>query len=202
MVLTLSIGATDFLKKHTPKKAHEAMNAVCKKYADYFSDLEAGFQFRRRNESFLDHLHRRLLHFLPERMSPEPEKASGITTNEMVLGDRFLSSSFSGHVSIDGHLALLKGQGMIGYDKAKKSFTSVWTDTLSAGMMIGNGAYNDKEKIITESGSFTNPVTGLQEKFRSETKFIDSDNYKRTVFAVNKAGKEAKLMEFEYTRKN
>ncbi len=137
-----------------------------------------------------------------DKPKTEPEQASGIITNEMVLGNRFLASSLSGHISVDGHLALLKAQGMIGYDKAKKAYTSVWTDTLSTGMMIGSARYDEKARTLTETGRFTNPLTGLEEKFRTETKFIDSDNYKRTIFAVNKAGKEARLMEFAYTRKN
>jgi len=130
----------------------------------------------------------------------EPQKAFGKTTNQMILGDRFLSSTAMGALNISGHETLVNGQGLIGYDNAKKSFSSVWTDTLSTGMVIGNGKYNEKEKTITETGRFTNPINGAEEQFRSEIRVVDADNYERTVYTTGKSGKEAKLMEFKYTK--
>ena len=132
--------------------------------------------------------------------SAEPEKATGTITNEMILGNRFLSSHVNGNISIDGHLALFKAQGLLGFDKNKGSFSSVWTDTLSTGMMLGSGKYDEKSKTLEETGKFTNPVTGLEEKFRSETKIAGDGNYERAVFSTGKSGKEAKVMQFKYSK--
>jgi len=130
----------------------------------------------------------------------EPQKAFGKITNKMTLGNRFLSSTSMGSLNISGHETPVNGQGMIGYDNARELFTSVWTDTLSTGMMIGNGKYDEKAKAIIETGRFTNPVSGAEETFRSETRVVDADNYERTVYSTGKSGKEAKLMEFTYTK--
>lgn len=131
----------------------------------------------------------------------EPQKATGKMTSDMVLGNRFLSSTIMGSVNVAGHETPLNGQGLIGYDNAKESFSSVWTDTLSTGMTIGNGKYDEKAKTITETGRFTNPFNGAEEKFRAETRLVDAGNYERTVYTTGKSGKEAKLMEFQFTKK-
>jgi hypothetical protein len=130
----------------------------------------------------------------------KPHKTKGRITNAMILEDRFLSSDEIGDLSMGGYPLPVKGQGLIGYDNAKKSFTFVWASTLSTGVMIGSGTYDKKDNAINETGTFTNPVNGAEEKFRSELKFVDADHYSRTIFSTSKSGKEARLMEFEYSR--
>jgi hypothetical protein len=119
----------------------------------------------------------------------------------MTLDDRFLSSSFVGELDVGGNYAMIKGQGLIGYDNAKKVFTSVWVDTLTTSMMTGAGKYDPKANAINETGQFTNPLTGAESRFRSELQFTDDDDYKRTIFAVGKSGKETKLMEFDCSKR-
>jgi Protein of unknown function (DUF1579) len=131
----------------------------------------------------------------------EPRRTTGTITNQMVMESRFLSSTVVGSMDIGGQQVLVKGQGLLGYDNAKKSFTSVWVDTLTTGMMIGAGNYDKKDNAIRETGQFTNPLTGGEEKFRSELQFTDGDEYKRTIFAIDKAGRESKLMEFDYSKR-
>jgi hypothetical protein len=118
----------------------------------------------------------------------------------MILNDRFLSSSEVGNLNMGGHDMSVHSQGLIGYDNAKNAFTSVWIDTLSTGMMIGSGTFDKKHKAIEETGNFTNPINGAGEKFRAELRFVGLDHYSRTIFTTGKAGKESKLMEFEYSR--
>jgi hypothetical protein len=128
----------------------------------------------------------------------EPQRTEGMIKNEMILEDRFLSSTVLGSLNIGGHLMPTKGQGLLGYDNAKKSFTSVWVDTLTTGMMIGAGQYDKKDNAIKETGRFTNPLTGTEEGFRSELQFTGPEKYKRTIFTIDKSGRETKLMEFDY----
>jgi len=131
----------------------------------------------------------------------EPRWTTGTITNQMVMGNRFLSSNVGGFLDLGGQKVLLTGQGYLGYDNAKKSFTSVWIDTMTTGTMIGAGQYDKKDNAIMETGQFTNPLTGREERFRSELKFTDEENYKRTIFVIGKSGKESKLMEFDYSKR-
>jgi hypothetical protein len=130
----------------------------------------------------------------------KPQAADGKVVNEIVLDNRFLASNFTGYVNIDGIEMPYKGQSLTGYDTAKKSFTSNWVDTLGTGIRAGIGTYNEKEKTITETGRFINPITGADENFRAETRLTSPETYERTVFTTGKSGKEAKLMEFKYTK--
>jgi hypothetical protein len=131
----------------------------------------------------------------------EPKWTKGTIRNQMTLDDRFLSSTYIGSLDIGGHDLTINGQGLIGFDNARKSFTSVWADTLTTGMMIGTGTYDRKKNVIKETGQFTNPLTGTAEKFRSELQFTDTDDYKRIIFAIDGSGKETKLMEFDYSKR-
>ena len=132
--------------------------------------------------------------------SVEPFRTEGTITNELV-DDRFLTSSANGSLNVAGHDAPMKAQGLMSYDISKKAFTSVWVDTLNTGLMVGTGKYDEKEKILTETGRFTDPVDGAEKAFRSETRYIDEANYKRTIFVTGKSGKETKLLEFDYIKK-
>lgn len=129
----------------------------------------------------------------------KPQSAKGTATNEVVLDNRFLSTVFTGYLSIDGVHTPYRGQGLIGFDTAKNSFTTAWADTLGTGITAGTGTYDDKEKTLTETGRFTNPINGEEEKFRAELR-LDGDSYTRTIYTTGKSGKEAKLMEFKYTK--
>jgi len=131
----------------------------------------------------------------------EPRWTTGTITNKMVMESRFLSSTVVGSMDIGGQQVLITGQGYLGYDNAKKIFTSFWIDTMTTGTMIGAGKYDKKDNAIRETGLFTNPLTGTEEKFRSELQFTDTQNYKRTIFAIDKSGKESKLMEFDYSKR-
>ena len=132
----------------------------------------------------------------------EPQRTKGKIGNEMILDGRFLSSTVLGSWNIGGYDVPVKGQGFIGYDNGKKSFTSVWIDTMTTGVMIGAGTYDKKANAIKETGWFTNPLNGAEERFRSELQFTSADEYKRTIFAIDKSGKESKLMEFDYSKRN
>jgi hypothetical protein len=130
----------------------------------------------------------------------KPYQSMGKITNEMIMDNRFLSGTGTGILTMGGDEMSVHSQELIGYDNAKKSFTSVWIGTLSTGMMIGSGTYDKKANAIEEAGTFTNPVNGAEEKFRSELKFVDAGHYSRTIFTTKKSGKESRLMEFEYSR--
>lgn len=159
------------------------------------------------------------------RPKAEPEHASGSVTNGMIMDDHYLSSKSNGNLNVGREQIPFEGRELIGFDNAKKSFSFVAVDTLTTGMTVGSGRFEAKPKnvgkagrvkkgmiaggksngnagVLTESGRFTNPLTGAEERFRSEIEVVDADHYTRTVFAIGKSGKESKLMEFDYSRSN
>jgi Protein of unknown function (DUF1579) len=132
----------------------------------------------------------------------KPIPSTGTVTSEMVMNDHFLSSAFSGSLSVDGQSMPIEGRELIGYDNATKSFSSVRVDSVATGIMTGSGKFDAKKRILYETGRFTNPLTGTEQRFDSELNFVDASHYTRTIFAVGKSGKKSKLMEFDYSRRN
>lgn len=131
----------------------------------------------------------------------EPQRSMGTVTSEMVLDNRFLSAKSAGSLNVGGQLIPTEGQELIGYDTVKKSFSFAAADTVTTGMMLSTGKYDEKKHVVAQAGRFTNPLTGLNQDFRSELLFVDAEHYKRTVFAADKAGRETKLIEIDYSRR-
>lgn len=132
----------------------------------------------------------------------EPEHTMGTVTNGMVMDNHYLSSKAVGTVNIGRETIPVEGQEFIGFDTAKKSLTFVAIDTLTTGVTTGKGALDEKAKVIKETGLFTNPLTGAEQDFRAEIAFVDATHYKRTVYTVHKSGRDTKLMENDYTKRN
>lgn len=155
----------------------------------------------------------------------EPQQATGFVVNDMVLDGHYLSSKVAGTRNIGREQIPFEGQELIGFDNAKKSLSFVAVDSLTTGMTVGVGKYEEKEhapakaqgkmavvitgdsktggkeRNIWETGRFTNPLTGVEQGFHSQLTFVDDGHYKRTISAVDNAGHETKLIEIDYTRK-
>ena len=131
----------------------------------------------------------------------DAQTSSGTLTNEMILGDQFLSSKTGLILNIGGQNIPYEGWGILGYDATKNVFTSVWIDTMRTGMMSGSGQYNEERKIIEEKGHFTHPLLEKEQAYRAELQFIDDDTYKRTIFMTGKPRKEFKVLEIEFNRR-
>ena len=124
-----------------------------------------------------------------------PEESKGENEIEWILGKRFLE------MDVDGTSMgqPFNGMGIIGYDNAKKEYTSVWMDTMGTGIMSATGTYDAETKTMTEEGTFTDPMSGEQ-TFKGVTQFIDKDNFTYNMFINSPSGEEVRVMEIIYTR--
>lgn len=125
-----------------------------------------------------------------------PQKIDGTCTNEMIMGGRYLKSSQK--ATMMG--MPFEGMMLLGYDNAKKEFTSVWYDNMGTGTFVSTGTYNNQDSSLTLVGSMVDPSTGKDIKCREIVKFIDKDNQVMTLY-VMQDGKEVKNMEQVMTRK-
>lgn len=130
----------------------------------------------------------------------EAQASSGLMTNEMVLGGRFLSSKTVLILNVGGQNIPYEGWGLLGYDTAKKVFTSVWADRGQVGMITATGKYNAETKTIEEKGSFTHPLIEKERDYRSVFEFTDENKHKRTVFISDASGKEFKALEAVFSK--
>ncbi len=125
-----------------------------------------------------------------------PATMTGDSKSEMILGGRYLQSKYTG--SFNG--MPFEGIGVMGYDNAKKIFTSSWIDNFGTGMMYLEGTWDGPSKTINFNGKMVDPVSGKDLPVRETLKFVD-DNTQLFEMFVTTDGKEYKSMEIKYTRK-
>ncbi len=125
-----------------------------------------------------------------------PTKTTSTSKTEMIMGGRYQLSKTSGNM-----MGMpFEGMNLMGYDNAKKVFTSTWVDNFGTGTMTMEGTWDDMAKSITLKGKGIDPMTGKELSVRQVMKFIDNDRQEMEMYD-NKAGKEVKTMEIKSTRK-
>ena len=133
-------------------------------------------------------------------MSPDakPEESSGTSSNEWIMDGRFLQQNVSG-TSMGQPFS---GMGLIGYDNLKKTYQTVWLDSMGTGMMTGASSFDADKKVFSESGHMSCPMIGGDRAYRTVTALKDNDHYSYEMYMTDpESNKEFKTMEINYTRK-
>lgn len=132
-------------------------------------------------------------------MAPDtpPQKSKASCVNKMILGGRYQSSTHTG--SFNG--MPFEGISTTGFDNAKKIFVSTWMDNMGTGIMVMEGAWDDKTKTLNLKGKQTDPTTGKEMNVREIFTVVDDNTQKMEMFMTPSGGKEFKSMEIVFTRK-
>ena len=130
--------------------------------------------------------------------SGEASRAAGTCRQAMIQGGRFLQSEFT----FGAGAAATTGLGLIGFDPAAGTFTSVWTDSRQTRMSIrqSQGRF-DGEQIVLYSRSLD---PGGKESRRSRTVSRLEENGRKLIhrqYALDPDGQERLMMELVMTRK-
>ena len=122
----------------------------------------------------------------------EPMVSTGVMTNTMVLGGRFLE-----HVYKDDS-GMFEGRGYWGYNTASDCYEGIWIDNMSTMIQIEIGhADGDTWNM---SGTSTDPGSGKPMATRSVTTLSGPDEHGIEMFCRIGDGEEFKSMEIHYTR--
>jgi Protein of unknown function (DUF1579) len=125
-----------------------------------------------------------------------PTNSNLETTNEMILGGRYLKGTHKGTM-----MGMpFEGIGTTGYDNSKKIFVSSWIDNTGTGILYMEGSWDATTKSINLSGKSTDPLTGKDIPTREVWKFVDDTHQELEMFFTEK-GKEFKGMEIMFTKK-
>src|SRR5262245_57882003 len=134
--------------------------------------------------------------------TPVPPPAKGSETNTLIGGlwlvtdfkSDFMGAPFSGH-------------GINGWDATKKKYVSVWTDTMSSGLMRGEASYDAAKKTMTgwmegpDVGPHEGPNVGQAARVKVTTEYKDADTRVFTMYAPGSTGKEPATMRITYKRR-
>lgn len=128
-----------------------------------------------------------------------PQKSKSTTVNKMIMGGRYQQSMHTGNM-----MGMpFEGMSTMGYDNAKKTFTSTWIDNMGTGTMILEGPWDEASKTLTLTGKVIDPSAGNAKEMtvRETYKVIDDNNHLMEMYCNGMDGKEFKTMEIKFTKK-
>lgn len=127
--------------------------------------------------------------------SAAPMESDGTSQSEMILGGRYLQSTFSGTM-----MGMpFEGISITGYDNAKKEYFNTWIDNMGTGLAYAKGKYDESTKSTEFKGTMVDPMTGKDSPFREVFKVIDKNKMVMEMY-WEMEGKEVMGMEITYTR--
>ena len=125
-----------------------------------------------------------------------PQESKGTATNKMVLGGRYLETSYKGNF----FGAPFAGTGHAGYDRYKKKYVETWMDSMSTMVMVSEGQCSDGGKTRTMTATYDDPMTGMSTTMRSVSTMKDGDHILLEMYTKAGDTPEFKMMEIQYTR--
>ena len=125
-----------------------------------------------------------------------PMESTGTADMKMLLDGRFLHQEFTGDMMGQPY----SGIGISGYDNLRKRYVSTWIDSMGTGIFIMEGTASADGKTITLKGGHDEPGGGHM-THRAVWKIVDNNNQTFDMFGTHRGGKEMKMMEIIYTRK-
>lgn len=122
----------------------------------------------------------------------------------LVYGGRYIRQSYKGSFDMpgpDGKMMSQKFEGysVVGYDAMKKKFVSIWIDSMSTGIYMETGDWDDANKQFVFNGDMPMP-NGKTCKNKSTLKFSDKDHYVMEMNMEVAPGQWHKHMVIEYAR--
>jgi hypothetical protein len=124
----------------------------------------------------------------------EPMTGRGQARKEMVLGDRFLHTTYKGEFMGDSFM----GIGYDGYDNIKKKYVGVWMDTMGTMIYHTEGDLDEGGTVLTSYGEYIDPVSGDTKKTKTEMTVLSLSMHSYVSFDMNAEGEWVKTMEVIY----
>ena len=127
----------------------------------------------------------------------QPVVSKGVETNVLGCGGLCLISDFKGDV-MPGQP--FHGHGFTVWDPAKKKYVGTWTDSMSAGIGLGESSYDASARKATGWMEIPDP-TGKPLKTRMVVEYAADGSRVMTSYMTGPDGKEFMNMKISYTRK-
>ena len=130
----------------------------------------------------------------------EPMVSTGVMTNTLELGGRFLQQVYQGDAT-DGPFPNFQGRGYLGYNTIDNRYESLWLDTASTHFWLEYGQVDEAGKVWTMLGSSTDPETGKPTRKKSVITLHDDNTHEMEMFTESSPeGNWNKCMRVAYTR--
>jgi hypothetical protein len=127
----------------------------------------------------------------------DPLTSSGLSTNQWVMGGRYLEQRYKGDFSG----MPFEGLGYTGYDNVKQQYWGTWMDNMSTGMMTSTGTLSADGKSWDFDATMADPTTGKDSTVKEKVTITDADHHVMEMWGPAPDGKVFKMMEIHYARK-
>jgi len=126
----------------------------------------------------------------------EPEVSQGSAHSEMVLGGRVL------HETVEGDMMGMpfNGIGYTGYNNTTGKYWSVWMDSMSTALGVGEGTWDAEAGGLAMTMEYVDPMTKTTKTARTLSRHRDDGTMVFEWFE-DREGTEVKTMEIVYTPK-
>lgn len=126
-----------------------------------------------------------------------PMVSRGVETNSVGCGGLCLISDFKGEMAPG---QAFHGHGTTAWDPAKKKYVGTWTDSMSAGIAMGESTYDPASKTVT--GWTEGPdMTGKVVRSKAVVHYTDADTRVFSMYQPGPDGKEVLAMKISYKRR-
>lgn len=129
----------------------------------------------------------------------EPMVSTGVMTNTIELGGRFLHHHYKGDPG-PGPFPNFEGRGYWGYNTIDKRYEGFWIDTACTAFQVEHGQMDASGKAWTMHSSMTDPRGGKPLRKRSVITLKDDDHHSMEMHFQGPDGDWQKGMRIEYTR--
>jgi hypothetical protein len=125
-----------------------------------------------------------------------PMDSNGTMINEMVMGGRYLRSSYKA----DMMGMPFEGVGYWGYNNKTAKFQSTWIDSMGTGLMVLEGTCNADGTHFELRGEVDDPMVKDKVKQKETMAWVNDTTHVMTMYTINPDGTEVKTMEITYTK--
>ncbi len=125
-----------------------------------------------------------------------PTESTGSAEMKMLLDGRFLQQDYTSVMMGQPY----SGIGLSAYDNLRKRYVSTWIDSMGTGIFVMEGTASADGKTITLRGQHNEPGGGVM-THRAIWKIADNNTQTFEMYGTHKGGKEMKMMEITYARK-
>ncbi|MGH7148028.1 MAG: DUF1579 domain-containing protein [Nitrospiraceae bacterium] len=125
-----------------------------------------------------------------------PTESTGSAEMKMLLDGRFLYQEFNSQMMGQP----FSGIGIDAYDNLRKRYITAWIDTMGTGIFLMEGTASADGKTITLKGRHDEPGGGHM-THRAVWKLVDANIQTFDMYGTHGHGKEMKMLEITYNRK-
>lgn len=130
----------------------------------------------------------------------DPQVSTGVMTNTLDLGGRFLAQSYKGD-PMQGPFPAFEGRGFWGFNATTGKYEGFWIDNASTCFQIETGDVDETGRVWTMVGEMIDPSTGKPIQKRSVITLQDQDHHHMEMYFASPEGGEYRTMEIRYQRK-